>query len=78
MASAVEEQGAATREIARNVQQAAGDTQEVTSNIAGVNQAAGETGTAAAMVLSASGDVARGSSELRESVTSFLARVKAA
>ena len=36
---AVEEQGAATQEIARNVQQAAGGTQEVSENIAGVNQA---------------------------------------
>ncbi|MBI3515708.1 MAG: MCP four helix bundle domain-containing protein [Proteobacteria bacterium] len=78
MASAVEEQGAATREIARNVQQAAGGTQEVTGNIAGVSQAAGETGAAAAMVLSASGDVARGSSALKDSVTTFLTRVKAA
>jgi methyl-accepting chemotaxis protein len=60
------------------VQQAAGGTHDVTSNITGVSQAASETGAAAAQVLSASGDVARGASALKDSVTSFLARVKAA
>ena len=40
IAAAVEEQGAATREIARNVQQAAEGTNQVSSNIAGVRQAA--------------------------------------
>ena len=78
MAAAVEEQTAATREIARNVQEAAGGTQETTSNIAGVSQAAGETGEAAAQVLATAGEVARGSTTLKDSVTSFLARVKAA
>ena len=54
IASAVEEQGAATQEIARNVQQAARDT-EVSANITGVTQAAGETGAAASQVLGAAG-----------------------
>ncbi len=39
IASAVEEQGSATREIARNVQEAAQGTGEVSSNIVGVNAA---------------------------------------
>ena len=78
MASAVEQQTAATREIARNVQQAAGGTQETTSNITGVSQAAGETGEAAVQVLATAGEVARGSTTLKDSVTSFLERVKAA
>jgi len=39
IAAAVEEQGAATREIARNVQHAAGGTAEVSSNIVGVSPA---------------------------------------
>ncbi len=47
IAAAVEEQSAATREIARNVQQASDGTNQVSSNIAGVRQAAKETGTAA-------------------------------
>ncbi|HEX9215229.1 MAG TPA: methyl-accepting chemotaxis protein, partial [Bradyrhizobium sp.] len=37
IAAAVEEQGAATREIARNIQHAAGGTSEVSSNIVGVS-----------------------------------------
>ena len=41
---AVEEQGAATSEIARNVEQAAQGTTEVSSNITQVTQAPGETG----------------------------------
>ncbi len=39
IAAAVEEQGAATREIARNIQHAAGGTSEVSSNIVGVSTA---------------------------------------
>ena len=41
IASAVEEQGAATREISRSIQQAAEGTQEVSVNIGRVNDAAG-------------------------------------
>ncbi len=42
IAAAVEEQGAATREIVRNVSQAAVGTGEVTGTIAGVAGAAGD------------------------------------
>jgi methyl-accepting chemotaxis protein len=78
IASAVEEQGAATQEIARNVQQAAAGTQEVSSNIAGVQQAATDTGAASQQVLSASGELAQQSELLRRQVDAFLADVKAA
>jgi methyl-accepting chemotaxis protein len=78
MASAVEQQTAATREIARSVEQAAGGTREVTENISGVSQAAGETGSAATQLLGASGELAQQSSALKGSVISFLSRVKAA
>lgn len=44
--SAVEEQGAATQEISRNVQQAAQGTSEVTSHIIDVQRGASETGAA--------------------------------
>ena len=40
IAAAVDEQGAATAEIARNVQQTARSAQDVTANIGGVSQAA--------------------------------------
>jgi hypothetical protein len=48
IAAAVEEQGAATQEIARNVGEAAKGTQQVASNITDVNRGAGETGSASA------------------------------
>jgi len=46
IASAVEEQGAATQEISRNVQQAAQGTQQVSANITDVQRGASETGSA--------------------------------
>jgi len=78
IASAVEEQGAATQEIARNVQQAAAGTQEVSSNIAGVQQAATDTGAASQQVLGASGELAQQAETLRGHVEKFLAGIKAA
>ncbi len=78
IASAVEEQGAATQEIARNVQQAAAGTQEVSSNIAGVTQAAGDTGAAASQMLAASGELARQGDVLSGEVGKFLQAVRAA
>jgi methyl-accepting chemotaxis protein len=78
IASAVEEQSAATQEIARNVQQAAKGTQDVSSNIAGVTEAATQTGTAATQVLSSARDLAKQSELLRVQVDKFLARVRAA
>jgi methyl-accepting chemotaxis protein len=78
IASAVEEQGAATQEIARNVQQAAQGTSEVSANIGGVNQAAQQTGAAAANVLSSAGELSRNGAALKSQVTTFLAEVRAA
>jgi ABC-type transporter Mla subunit MlaD len=46
IAAAVEEQGAATQEIARNVQQTAHGTHAVSTNAADVQRGASETGTA--------------------------------
>ena len=76
IASAVEEQGAATQEIARNVDQAASGTSEVTSNIAGVNQAAEETGKASAQVLEAVGTLATQSEAMSAQVRSFIQQIK--
>ncbi len=78
IAAAVEEQAAATREIARNVQQASRGTQQVTSNIAGVTQAAGETGTLAAKVLGASEGLLRESESLGRAVEGFVVKVRVA
>jgi methyl-accepting chemotaxis protein len=78
IAAAVEEQGAATQEIARNVQQAAQGTGEVSSNIADVTAAVGETGAAASRVLSAAGELTSQSDALRKQVEDFLAAIRAA
>jgi len=78
IASAVEEQGAATREIARNVAEAAKGTAEVSSNIAGVSEAAGQTGASAAEVLASASDLSQNSESLRAQVGSFLGEVRAA
>ncbi|MFZ2099602.1 MAG: methyl-accepting chemotaxis protein [Oricola sp.] len=78
IASAVEEQGAATQEISRNVQQASAGTQEVSANIDGVAQAAGETGKSSSEMLSASGELARQAKALTGEVEKFVQRVRAA
>jgi len=78
ISGAVEEQGSATREIARNVQEAATGTQEVSSNITSVQDAAGETGRTAELVLSAAEDLMRQSQALRDRVDGFLGTVRAA
>jgi methyl-accepting chemotaxis protein len=78
IASAVEEQGAATREISGNVQQAAAGTRQVSGNIAAAQRAATETGSAAATVLTAAGSLSRDSARLRTEVERFLAGVRAA
>ena len=57
--AAIEEQGAATSEITRNVQQAASGTQEVAHTIVGVSTAAHETGAAASQVLGAATELSQ-------------------
>lgn len=78
IASAVEEQGAATQEIARNIQQASAGTREVSTTIADVNQSADDTGRSAAAVLDKSTAIAGQSSELRTKVDVFLGQVRSA
>ena len=78
IAAAVEEQGAATREISRNVQQAAQGTIEVSSNISNVQHGATETGSASSQVLSAAQSLSSESNRLKLEVGNFLASVRAA
>ncbi len=78
IAAAVEQQGAATREIARNIQHAAGGTAEVSSNIVGVSTASAEAGSAASEVLSASGALRREADVLRSEIDAFLSNIRAA
>lgn len=78
IAAAVEQQGAATQEIVRNVAQAATGTDQVTSNIVGVAQASEATGAAATQVLGAASALSRQSEQLGTEVSRFLATVRAA
>ncbi|WP_194164616.1 methyl-accepting chemotaxis protein [Microvirga thermotolerans] len=78
IAAAMEEQGAATAEIARNVQEAARGTEQVTASIGSVQAGAGETGAAASQVLGAAQELARQSENLSREVADFLTDVKAA
>jgi len=78
IASAVEEQDAATQEIARNVQQASAGTGEVSGAIAQVSQAASEGGSAASQVLSSAQELSQSAATLSREVSQFLARVRAA
>jgi methyl-accepting chemotaxis protein len=78
IAAAVEQQGAATREIARNIQHAAGGTSEVSSNIVGVSTASAQAGSAAGEVLSASGELRREADILRSEIDAFLSNIRAA
>ncbi|MBL4666271.1 MAG: HAMP domain-containing protein [Sneathiella sp.] len=78
IASAVEEQGAATGEISRSVQQAAQSTQEVSQNINSVNEAALSTGKSANQVREVSNELAKEVGDLDREVQNFLARVRAA
>jgi methyl-accepting chemotaxis protein len=78
IASAVEEQGAATQEISRNVQQAAHGTQQVSANITDVQRGASETGSASSQVLSAAQSLSGDSNRLKLEVGKFLNSVRAA
>lgn len=78
ISAAVEEQGAATAETARNVHRTAGSTRDVTLNIGGVSQAAAETGAAAEQVLGTAASLSRQAEQLMSDIGSFLAEVRAA
>jgi len=78
IASAVEEQGAATQEISRNVQQAAHGTQQVSSHITDVQRGASETGSASSQVLAAAQSLSGDSNRLKLEVGKFLNSVRAA
>jgi methyl-accepting chemotaxis protein len=78
IATAVEEQDAATREIARSVQQAAAGTSEVSLNVAGASHAAAQSRVLADSVLVASGELSQHADTLFKSVDSFLASLRSA
>ena len=76
VASAVEEQNAATLEITRNVHAASIGTQDVSTNIAGVSQAARETGGSAHHLLDAAGELFEQARDLSSHVKGFIAEIR--
>ncbi|NKE45937.1 HAMP domain-containing protein [Roseomonas frigidaquae] len=78
IAAAVEEQGNATRDIARNVQRAAQGTTEVVGHIGGVAGAADEAGRSAHGLLDEASGLSGQAVRLRGQVAEFLATVRAA
>jgi len=76
VASALEEQGQATQEIARNVQEAAVGTGQVSSNIVGVSENTVETKKASDRVTDASQALAVGTGEVRDMIEEFLNQVR--
>jgi methyl-accepting chemotaxis protein len=73
VAAAVEQQGVATKEIARNVNEAAHGAKEISSNIATVSDAAVGTGRSASAVASAADAVVDQAGELRRQTDRFVA-----
>ena len=76
IAGAVDEQGAATSEIARNVEQAAVGTRSVSERIAEVTRAASETGAASTQVLSSAGRLSHQSEQLNDAMLDFLTALR--
>jgi len=77
IATAMEEQGATTQEIARNINRAANGTREVSTHIAGVAGAAEATSRAASDLHGASDALQHEAAELNDRVTGFFERLRA-
>ena len=78
IAAAVQQQDAATREIARTTIHTSEGTRQVSTHIAGVSAAADSARAGSDQVLTAASDLARQASALRGEVDGFLATVRAA
>jgi len=74
--SSVEQQGLATDEIARNIQEASNGTQEVAQNIVKVAASADDTGNAARQVSSSAHVLQTEANRLQQEVEGFLANVR--
>jgi methyl-accepting chemotaxis protein len=78
IAHSMEQQGAATREIANNVQQVAASTQEISASTGRVSALAGRTGGEAQRVLGTADTVSAQADQLRAQVDGFLSAMRAA
>ena len=77
IAAAVEQQGATTTEISRNVAEAAKGTAEVASSVNEVSKGASDTGSASSQVLSSAKSLSSDSRLLKLEVEKFLSTVRA-
>jgi methyl-accepting chemotaxis protein len=77
IASAIEEQGAATRDISSNTHLAARGTEDVTNNINGVSRAAEMTGAASTQLMGLSGNLSTQATELQYEVADFVKQLRA-
>lgn len=78
IAVAIEEQGASTQEIARNVQQVAIGSTQVATSIADVNRQAEDNGSASSQVLRSAQFLLNENKRLKAELAKFLATVRAA
>jgi methyl-accepting chemotaxis protein len=78
IAAAIEQQGAATQEITRNIQEAARGTAEVTTFIGDISQEIGATGARASQVHVAAGGMERNVTNLRQEVDKILSNLRVA
>ncbi|MCC9624316.1 methyl-accepting chemotaxis protein [Thalassospira sp. MA62] len=78
ISSAVEEQSAATREIAFNIEQAATGTTVVSSNIVTVSQAVNDAGTASSDVLTAVDMLSQNFTTLKGATDNFVSTIRTA
>jgi methyl-accepting chemotaxis protein len=77
VAAAVEEQGAATQEIATNTSRAAQGSEAVTTNISGVGHAAEMTGAASTQLMSLSNTLSSQADTLQTEVKTFVRNLRA-
>ncbi|QOZ31659.1 methyl-accepting chemotaxis protein [Bradyrhizobium sp. CCBAU 53421] len=76
IAAAIQQQGLATGQIARNVQEAARGTNQVSDNIVRVNRMAGETGAAAQLVFRSAEQLSKQSAGLLADVERLVADIR--
>jgi len=77
IASAVQQQSAATQQIAVNVTQAASGNEEISRNVASVSVAANQTSVASKTMIESSAELSRQSDAMRSQVDAFLETLKA-
>ena len=77
ISAAIEEQGAATGEIASNTQLAARGTEQVSDNINGVGRAAEMTGAASTQLMGLSSNLSTQAVDLQREVSSFVQQLRA-